>query len=376
MTDRLLLESASNVLQENGSFVLLESAVVAGQPSAPTIGVAVKGNASAQVPFTAGSDGGFAITSYTAISNPGSITGVLSQAGSGTITVSGLTNGTSYTFTVHSTNSVGNSPESGISNAVVPSTIPGAPSLVAGSPGNTQVTVSFTAPLSNGGAAITGYRVTASSGQIVTGSASPIVVTTLTNGAPVTFTVAALNLNGYGAESSSSLSVTPSTVVSILVLAPYLTTDTVPATPIYQIYDFNGNAVGGAATTGFTAISSITNGYWVLISVTPNGSFGDFAGIAVFTGINTSQAAAVELYSPPTTSPSSLVICKIAPFMFGDTLGTPGYQLYDTTGAAYSGHVTGSTIWTIPGVTNGRAVKLTLPVGANNGAQFGIDWDA
>jgi len=88
-------------------------------PGAPTIGTAVAGNATAQVPYTApASNGGSAITSYTATSTPGNITGTLSQAGSGTITVNGLANDTSYTFTVHATNAAGNSAESAASNSI------------------------------------------------------------------------------------------------------------------------------------------------------------------------------------------------------------------------------------------------------------------
>ena len=90
-------------------------------PFAPTIGTAVAGNASASIPFTApSSNRGAVITSYTATSNPGNITGTLSQAGSGTITVNGLTNGTAYTFTVTATNSAGTSVASVASNSVTP----------------------------------------------------------------------------------------------------------------------------------------------------------------------------------------------------------------------------------------------------------------
>ena len=93
-------------------------------PDAPTIGTAVAADAQATVSFTApSSDGGSAITSYTATSSPGGITGTLSQAGSGSITVTGLTNGTAYTFTVTATNAIGTSTASAVSNSVVPNPI-------------------------------------------------------------------------------------------------------------------------------------------------------------------------------------------------------------------------------------------------------------
>ena len=91
------------------------------RPDAPTIGTATLGNAQATVPFTApSSDGGSAITSYTATSSPGGITGTLSQSGSGSITVTGLTNATAYTFTVTATNAIGTSVASAASNSVIP----------------------------------------------------------------------------------------------------------------------------------------------------------------------------------------------------------------------------------------------------------------
>ena len=89
-------------------------------PGAPTIGVATAtSGTTATVTFTAPvNNGGATITSYTATSSPGSITGILSQAGSGTITVTGLTPSTSYTFTVTATNSVGTSSASSASNSI------------------------------------------------------------------------------------------------------------------------------------------------------------------------------------------------------------------------------------------------------------------
>ena len=88
---------------------------------APTIGTAVAADAQATVSFTApSSDGGSVITSYTATSSPEGITGTLSQAGSGSITVTGLTNGTAYTFTVTATNAIGTSTASAPSGSVTP----------------------------------------------------------------------------------------------------------------------------------------------------------------------------------------------------------------------------------------------------------------
>jgi hypothetical protein len=96
-------------------------------PDAPIIGIATAGDAQATVTFTAPtSDGGSAITAYTAsisstnMLTPVDITSTLKQAGNGTITVTGLTNGAAYTFTVTATNAIGTSAASAASNLVTP----------------------------------------------------------------------------------------------------------------------------------------------------------------------------------------------------------------------------------------------------------------
>jgi hypothetical protein len=186
-------------------------------PGAPTIGTSTKGNTSASVAFTApASNGGSPLTGYTVTSTPGGLTATGTTS---PITVSGLTNGVAYTFTVHATNAKGNGPESAASNSVTPAapTVPGAPTGVSAEPFDSEADVSFTAPASNGGAAITGYTVTSTPGGITaTGTTSPITVSGLTNDTAYTFTVHATNSAGNSVESAPSNSVTPtSSVVSV-----------------------------------------------------------------------------------------------------------------------------------------------------------------
>lgn len=87
---------------------------------------------------------------------------------------------------------------------------PGAPTSVSATAGDTQATVTFTAPTFTGvPPGITGYRVTSSPGNIVvTGSSSPITVTGLSNGTAYTFAVDATNGVQYGPAGVSG-SVTP-----------------------------------------------------------------------------------------------------------------------------------------------------------------------
>ena len=90
------------------------------QPSTPTIGTATDGGTgtSANVAFTASSYIGKGTITYTATSSPGGFTGTGSSS---PITVSGLTTGTAYTFTVVGTTNYGvTSLTSGSSNSVTP----------------------------------------------------------------------------------------------------------------------------------------------------------------------------------------------------------------------------------------------------------------
>ncbi|MCX7171726.1 MAG: fibronectin type III domain-containing protein, partial [Proteobacteria bacterium] len=94
-----------------------------------------------------------------------------------------------------------------------PATAPGTPTTVTASAGNAQATVSFIAPASNGGSAITAYTVTSSPGGLIAkGAASPLTVTGLTNGTAYTFTVKATNAVGDSAASAASISATPASL--------------------------------------------------------------------------------------------------------------------------------------------------------------------
>ncbi|MDB9888432.1 fibronectin type III domain-containing protein [Polaribacter sp.] len=190
------------------------------RPDAPTIGTATAGDTQATVSFTAPSNnGGSVITSYTATSSPGNITGTLTQSGSGTIIVTGLTNGTIYTFTVTATNAIGASLPSAASNSVV-TTVPDAPTVGTASAGITVAIVPFTAPSSDGGSAITSYTATSSPGDFTgtisqSGSGS-IIVSGLTTGTAYTFTVTATNAIGTSAASDASNSVTTTSEVPVV----------------------------------------------------------------------------------------------------------------------------------------------------------------
>jgi len=204
-------DNAGNTSDRAFNIIILQ-----GAPGAPTVGTATRSaSQSVQVTFTAPANvGGSSITSYTVTSSPGSFTGT---GATSPITVTGLTNGTAYTFTVTATNSYGTSAASSASNSATPYTVPGAPTIgTATSTGTTTATVSFTAPGSNGGATITSYTAVSSPGG-VTGTLSQagsgtINVSGLTPGTSYTFTVYATNPAGNSANTSASNSITTTAV--------------------------------------------------------------------------------------------------------------------------------------------------------------------
>ena len=96
-------------------------------PGAPTNPRATAGDAQATVTWLAPrKDGGSAIVSYRVVSTPGSVTATV-NAPTLSANVTGLTNGTSYTFKVYARNAIGESVASSASNAVTPAGSPPPP---------------------------------------------------------------------------------------------------------------------------------------------------------------------------------------------------------------------------------------------------------
>jgi len=139
-------------------------------PPAPTIGaVTATGASTATVSFTAPTtNGGSAITSYTAISNPSGITGSITQAESGTISVTGLSPSTAYTFTVKATNSIGTSNASSASASITTNVAAPAFTLSSSSESKTVNT------------AISGYTISSTGGTIASYAISPAAPAGLT----------------------------------------------------------------------------------------------------------------------------------------------------------------------------------------------------
>jgi len=192
-------------------------------PAAPTIGSPAFGNASATVTWTTPpNNGGTAITGYLVrvVDGAGGQVGALRPTGATatSLLVTGLTNGSSFRFQVAAQNSVGTGPNSALSTAVIPATVPGAPvvgTAASGIPGGSIVaTAHWAAPITNGGSAVTGYVVRAlrmsSTGAVLAtttsavqpGSAQQLTMTLQAGN--YRFTVQAINKAGAGPQSARS----------------------------------------------------------------------------------------------------------------------------------------------------------------------------
>lgn len=186
---------------------------VVSVPGAPRIGIPRPGNGSATVPFAAPlTNGGTPVTGYTvrAYRAGAVVTSVATGPSTVSAVLSGLSNGVPYTFTVTALNSAGAGPASAASAVIVPRTVPGAPRIGGVGAGRGSVTFSWAAPVSDGGAAVTGYEVriyrggTLVSRVPVTGRVFRLVVAGLPRRVGYTAVVTAVNAAGAGAQSARS----------------------------------------------------------------------------------------------------------------------------------------------------------------------------
>jgi predicted phage tail protein len=291
------------------------SATPATTPASPTGLTVVPGHSQAALSWTApAANGGSAVTGYRVYdANTADFTdGTPATTATGTsATVIGLTNGTTYYFKVTAVNAAGEGLPSGEASAsLAANTVPGSPTGLTAIASGSQVTLSWTAPASDGGATITGYVIdkgtspgreagTAVNGSPVETTSYP--VTGLTKGITYYFKVAAVNAVGQGppsgevsvalpsATGSGSASSSASATASPFAAPTGLTATagnarvrlswTAPApdggTPVtgYKIYratapGFQASAVVTSITGTSTIVTGLTNGttYYFMVA--------------------------------------------------------------------------------------------------------------
>ncbi|WP_335903570.1 Ig-like domain-containing protein [Shewanella algae] len=413
-------------------------------PGAPMSVSAVAADASATVSFSApASTGGVAINSYTVTSSPGGFT----ASGTGSpLTVSGLSNGTDYSFTVSASNTAGTGPTSSPSNTVTPkanqtisfnnpgaqdfgttptlaatassgltpvfsssttgvctitasgtltfvttgncsidadqagdgsynaaptvtqsftvnAVVPGAPTSVNAVASDASATVSFSAPASTGGAAISSYTVTSSPGGFTaSGTASPLTVSGLSNGTNYSFIVSASNIAGTGPASSPSNTVTPKANQTISFNNPgaqsFGTTPTLAATASSGLTPvFSSTTTGVCTITASGTLTFVTTGNCSIDA--------DQAGDGSYNAAPTvTQSFTVNAVVPGApTSVSAVAADASATVSFSAPASTGGAAIssYTVTSSpgGFTASGTGSPL-TVSGLSNGTGYSFTV----------------
>lgn len=452
-TLRVNLNGSTNIVDDVGNGAPAYSSgsthavAIPTAPGAPTIGTATAGDQQVSVTFTApGSNGGSAITTYTATASPGGAFGTCAGPAACTVTVTGLSNGTAYTFTVTATNAIGTSASSGASNSATPKAnqtisfgnpgalnfgtsptltasatsglavtfsssttgvctitsggaltsvtagsctidadqpgnastsaaptvtrtftvnaiVPGAPTVGTATAGDTQATVTFTAPASTGGASIMFYTVTANPGGATgTGPNSPIAVTGLTNGVSYTFTVTGTNSAGTGATSAASNAVTPASPQAITFTNPgtqnFGTTPTLTATATSSLpVMFTSSSTGVCTITSGGALTFVTTGLCTI-----NADQGGDSSYLPATQVTRSFSVSAVVPGAPTAATATAgdtqaAVAFSAPAFIGGATIT-GFTVTANPGALVGTGATSPVI--VAGLTNGIAYTFTV----------------
>ncbi|MBB5476092.1 beta strand repeat-containing protein [Micromonospora parathelypteridis] len=348
-------------------------------PGAPTITAASAGDSSARLTWTAPSTGGSPITSYVITPYIGGVaqTPQTFASAATTQTVTGLTPGTAYTFTVTARNAGGAGPPSAQSAPVIPNQ---SPSLTNPAPPAGQVSVPYSNQLTvNGGTAPFAWSISA-------GSLPPGVTinasTGLLSGTPTTagtfdFTVRVLDASSQAATQALSIVIAP---------LPTLTFPPPPQGQVGIAYSDQLTVNGGtgpfvwSVSAGSLPPGVTLNASTGLLSGTPTlggnfsftvrvvDSFGQAATRTVALGITASPTLT---FPPPPPgqvgvpySTQLTVNGGTAPFVWSVSAGTlpPGLTLNPSTGLLSGTPTTeGSSSFTVR-VVDAAGQQATAPV--------------
>lgn len=182
-------------------------------PSVPLSVTATPGAGFVLVNWTTpASNGGLPVTNYTVFR------GITSGSEAFLLTLNNITTfqdaapvfGQVNYYKISAVNAAGEGPLSAEASAMPISTVPGAPAIISVTPGNTQVVLSWAAPASNGGSAITNYKIyrgMSSGGETLVATVDNVNTWTdtgLVNGKVYYYKISAVNGNGEGAVSTEA----------------------------------------------------------------------------------------------------------------------------------------------------------------------------
>lgn len=392
-------------------------------PLAPTLSSSVTpGDGSLAVSWTAPSplrD----VAAYTVVARSGG-TSVTKAVGSGTTstTVSGLTNGSTYSITVFATNATGDGPESNAVGAT-PATTPGTPTNIDAQPTASGLNVAWAVPTSTGGAAIIDYRVkivttgssaSASSGtqtasQDVSASGSFSATFGASDGLSVGTSydvyVWARNSQGYSATAASDTAVVPgrpSKPETVTVTAAISSADVAWSVPAsdgglsISSYVIRAYAVGGGSALATVVVPAsprsgsipLTDGttYEITVTASQESSSSSTAAVLAARGGESDRVQVVAgrpaapTNAPVVTPGNQSLTATWSPVAHAGITVTHYRVKAVTGGTTISQTVTASSVCatvctgTVSGLTNGTeySVSVASGIAASPDAAFGL----
>ena len=345
-------------------------------PGAPTgLTATASGTTAINLSWSApASTGGSAITGYKIEVSADGTSGWTDQVANTSNTATtyahtGLGGGTTRHYRVSAINANGAGTASNVDSATTGTTVPGAPTgLTATASGTTAINLSWSAPGSTGGSAITGYKIEVSANgtsgwtdQVANTNSTATTTYTHTGlggGTTRHYRVSAINANGAGTASNVDSATTGTTVPG----APTGLTATASGTTAINLSWSAPGSTGGSAITGYK------------IEVSPNGTSGWTDQVA-----NTGNANTTYAHTGLTAGATRHYRVSA---INANGAGVPSNVDSATTGATAPGAPTGLTAtasgttainlsWSAPGSTGGSAITgYKIEVSSNGGSSW------
>jgi len=227
-------------------------------PSAPLITKTVATDADEAVIFFDApvDDGGTTIYYYTVLSNPGGITALSPQRGPGSITITGLSKSTTYTFTINAFNINGSS-------------LPSKPSQPVTTLAEKIVRISTSSTSSGPTLAAPAFTLSSSSQTVVVGNAITTVTNTSTGGAITSYAISPAPPAGLTfSNTTGQLSGTPAATQSS---TQYTITATNSSGSVNQIFTLTVTVAAPAFTISSSAETRVATTALVGYSITSTG---------------------------------------------------------------------------------------------------------
>ena len=332
----------------------------AGLPSVPTSVVAAPGDGQVSLAWAAGTN----TTGYRVYRD----SALVGSTASASFTDVGVTNGTSYSYTVVAVNATDSSAPSGAVLSTPVATAPAAPSGLTAVPGNGQVMLAWTAP-----AGATSYGVYRGGVLVGSPTATGFTDTGLTNGTSYAYRVVAFRQNSPASPQSTSVSATP--------VAPALPVPTgLAATPGDTQVALTWTSVSGATSyrvyRGAALIASPTVANFTDTGLA-NGT--TYAYYVVAVGPSSTSAASATVTATPAVSapgaPTGLTGQAgdtIATLTWSPVSGASSYNVYR--GGVLVASIA-ATAYTVTSLTNGTPYSFYVTAvksGVESAASAGV----